>query len=367
VKLAILLHGGVDRSGEQRVIHAFVWLIERLARHHELHVYSYNQESDPGEWDLRGARVHNVGNTPGWRRRLFAAFDREHKRAPFELIHGIFSWGAIYSALLGARYRLPVLYLAEGGDLVCLEDIGFGARCTARGRLAQRAAIRGATRVCVPSVYMQRLAADLGVDAEVVPVGVALDNWPVAPPRPRDPATEAHLVHVGDLRAVKAQDVLLAAAKRLADEGVDFVLDIAGVDTMNGALQRSADALALGDRVRFHGHVERDELRALMLQADLLLVTSRHEGSPLVMLEAAVVGVPTVGTAVGHIVNWAPHAAVAVPVGDAEALARETMALLADEPRRLDIAAEAQRRAIACDADHTAAAFERIYDELVNR
>ena len=43
------------------------------------------------------------------------------------------------------------------------------------------------------------------------------------------------------------------------------------------------------------------------------------------------------------------------------------MALLNDEPRRLDIANEAQSRAIACDADYTASAFERIYDELVNR
>jgi glycosyltransferase involved in cell wall biosynthesis len=104
-----------------------------------------------------------------------------------------------------------------------------------------------------------------------------------------------------------------------------------------------------------------------MLEADVLIVSSRHEGGPFVLLEAALAGVPTVGTAVGHIFDWAPRAAVSVPIGDAEALARETAALLADEPRRLDIAAEAQRRAIAYDADYTAAAFERIYDELVNR
>jgi glycosyltransferase involved in cell wall biosynthesis len=367
MKLAILLHGGVDRSGEQRVIPAFVWLIERLARHHELHVYSYNQEIDPAEWDLFGARVHNVGNTPGWRRRLFAAFDREHKRAPFELIHGIFSWAAIYAALLGARYRLPVLYHAEGGDLVRLADIGFGARCTARGRLAQRAAIRGATRVSVPSVYMQRLASELAVDAELVPVGVALDKWPAASPRPRDPGRPARLLHVGDLRAVKAQDVLLAAARKLHDDGVDFVLDVVGLDTMSGALQCSADAQAIASKLRFHGHLERDALRSFMLDADLLLVTSRHEGSPIAMLEAAVVGVPTAGTAVGHLFDWAPRAAVAVRIGDAEALARETAALLSNDERRLEIATEAQRRAVSYDADYTALAFERIYDELVNR
>jgi glycosyltransferase involved in cell wall biosynthesis len=101
-----------------------------------------------------------------------------------------------------------------------------------------------------------------------------------------------------------------------------------------------------------------------MERADILLMSSRHEAEPLVVLEAAVVGVPTVGTSVGHVADWAPHAAVAVAVGDAAALARETMALIADDPRRLAIAREAQRRAIAIDADFTAATFERIYDEM---
>ena len=101
-----------------------------------------------------------------------------------------------------------------------------------------------------------------------------------------------------------------------------------------------------------------------MERADILLMSSRHEAGPLVVLEAAIAGVPTVGTNVGHVADWAPHAAVAVAVGDADALARETMALIADEPRRLSIAREAQRRAIAIDADFTAATFERIYDEM---
>ncbi|MDB4888438.1 MAG: glycosyl transferase group 1 [Gemmatimonadetes bacterium] len=367
MKLAILLHGGVDRSGEHRVIHAFLWLIERLVRNHEVHVFSFNQEPEPGEWDLLGAHVHNVGTVRGWRRRLFNRFAAEHRKTRFDVIHAIFSWGAIYAALLGARHRLPVLYHAEGGDLVGLTDIGFGVRCTARGRVTQRAAVRGATRVSVPSIYMQRLAADLGIDAEVVPIGIALDKWAPSPPRLRDLGRPARLLHVGDLRPVKGQDALLEAAGLLRDDGLDFVLDIVGLDTMNAALQRSSAALALGDSVQFHGHLDRDALRSLMLEADVLIVSSRHEGGPFVLLEAALAGVPTVGTAVGHIFDWAPRAAVSVPIGDAEALARETAALLADEPRRLDIAAEAQRRAIAHDADYTAAAFERIYDELVNR
>jgi glycosyltransferase involved in cell wall biosynthesis len=158
--------------------------------------------------------------------------------------------------------------------------------------------------------------------------------------------------------------MLIAAANRLHDAGIGFELDIVGLDTMDGALQRSAPAQRIAGMTRWHGTLRHDAVRLLVEQADVLLVSSRHEAGPVVVLEAAVAGVPTVGTAVGHIAEWAPEAAVAVPIGDDAALARETAALLADEPRRLAIAREAQRRAVTVDADYTAAAFERIYEEL---
>ena len=75
-------------------------------------------------------------------------------------------------------------------------------------------------------------------------------------------------------------------------------------------------------------------------------------------------GVPTVGTAVGHLCDWAPDAAVAVEIGDYKALAHETAALLDDEDRRLRLAAAAQQGATREDADWTAARVLAIYDEL---
>jgi glycosyltransferase involved in cell wall biosynthesis len=161
--------------------------------------------------------------------------------------------------------------------------------------------------------------------------------------------------------------MLFQAARHLRDAGLAFELDMAGFDTMNGAVERVAAASGLGPVTRWHGVLRRDALRELMLQADLLLVSSRHEAGPLVVLEAAVAGVPTVGTAVGHVAEWAPDAAVAVPVGDAARLATETAALLADEPRRLALAHAAQQRAVGIDADYTVATFERMYADLRDR
>jgi glycosyltransferase involved in cell wall biosynthesis len=71
--------------------------------------------------------------------------------------------------------------------------------------------------------------------------------------------------------------------------------------------------------------------------------------------------VPTVGTRVGHIAEWAPEAALAVPIGDWSRLAAAIRQLLEDEDLRLRIAHEALKRAVREDADYTAERFTALY------
>jgi glycosyltransferase involved in cell wall biosynthesis len=366
MRIAIVVPGGVDASGTERVIPAFVWLIERLARRHDVRVFAMQQQPEPAEWDLLGARVENIGVGRGRRRRFFRAFAEAHRSAPFDVVQALFGTVGPLAMLAARRHRLPFMMHLGGGELVDMQDIGYGM-LTTRGRLLLRLAELGAQRVTVATLFMQGLAHGSGMRAAVVPLGVALDRWPSRAPQERDAIRAARLLHIGDLRPVKDQAMLLAAMERLAGQGVDFRLDVAGVDTMAGALQRSDPALRLGDRVKWHGLLGRAALRALVNAADLLVVSSRHEAGPLAVLEAAVAGVPTVGTAVGHVADWAPDAAVAVPVGDADALATAIASLLANEPRRLTLARAAQERAVSIDADATAARFELMYEEVHTR
>jgi glycosyltransferase involved in cell wall biosynthesis len=145
---------------------------------------------------------------------------------------------------------------------------------------------------------------------------------------------------------------------------VRFTLDVVGGDTLGGAVQRLAGEMGLNDLVHFHPFVPHHELRASVDGADLLVATSRHEGGSEVFLEAAIAGVPAAGTAVGHLAEYAPHAAAAVPVGDHAALAREIARLLDDDDARMRMAARAQERALAEDADFTAREILAIYAEL---
>ena len=106
MKLAIVTPGGVDESGTERVIPAFLWLIERLARRHDVHVFALSQEPRPRDWPLLGATVHNVGTVGARRLRFHRLFAREHRVAPFDLVHALFGGSALHALSAATWFRL---------------------------------------------------------------------------------------------------------------------------------------------------------------------------------------------------------------------------------------------------------------------
>ena len=366
MKIALVVPGGVDRSGEQRVIPALLALVKRLAERHDLQVFALRQQPRPESWPLLGARIHNIG--AGWTRiRTVRAIWAEHRIAPFDIVQSIWSGAGGVAAVTAARaLRVPSLVHVAGGEPARLPDIRFGGRLTWRGRLQELVALKGACAVTAASAPLVRMLGELGCQAQRLPLGVDLELWP-----PRQPVTRgvgpARLIHVGSLNRVKDQPTLLAALAQLVRAGIAFQLDVIGEDTMHGRIQALAGELGLESRLRFHGFLTQRQLLPLVRSADLLVMSSRHEAGPLALLEAAAVGVPTVGTAVGHIAEWSPEAALAVPVSDPEALANAIRTVLAHEELRLRLAHAALARALRENADATAAAFEALYTRLTSR
>ncbi|MGN2248288.1 glycosyltransferase family 4 protein [Frateuria sp. GZRR35] len=363
MKLALVVPGGVDRSGECRVIPALLHLIKRLAQAHEVHVFALRQEAEPATWPLAGATVHNIGDgRQRWR--AIRAITAEHRRAPFDRIQAIFSGrGGQVAAAAGLWLHCPILVHVAGGELVALRDIHYGGRLTWRGRLSEAIVLRCADQVTAASAPVIDALRALGIKAQRVPLGVDLTTWPPQSPRRRGPGP-ARLLHVASLNRVKDQPTLLRALAELVRRRIDFRMDIVGVDTLDGEIQRLATQLGLDNHVRFLGFRTQRELHPLMSAAHLLVMSSRHETGPLVLLEAAIAGVPTAGTAAGHLAEWSPAATLAVPPGDSATLADAIERLLNDEDLRLQLAWSAQRRAMREDADHTARAFEALYLSL---
>src|SRR6185312_8879223 len=284
VKLALVVPGGVDRSGEMRVIPALLAMIERLARNHEVHVFALHQEAAADSWKLGGATIHNIGD--GWTHlRGVAAVRAEHRRGPFAVVQAIFSGPCGLIAVAAAKLlRVPCTVHVTGGELVAMRDIGYGGRLSWKGRLRERLALRGADAVTATSAPVIELLHALGIRAQRVPLGVDLRKWPPLAPRSRREGP-ARLVHIASLNRVKDQTTLLHALARLAKTGVDFEMDIVGTDTLHGAMTDLVRKLGLNGRVQFLGFKTQRELRPIMEFADLLVMSSRHEAGPFVLLE----------------------------------------------------------------------------------
>ncbi len=364
MRIALVVPGGVDPSGEYRVIPVVLALLRRLAARHEVEVLALRQQPQPAQWMLDGARVHNLG-AGRTRPRAVALLRQLHRQRPFDVIHSLWSADCGMVAVVAARLlRRPSLVHVTGGELVSLPGIGYGGAQSWRGRLRERLVLRLASRVSATSAPMLEDLARLGIRASRIPLGVDLDRWPARAPQPRAAGSAARLAFVASLNAVKDPGTLLEAMARLRRDGCEVHLDIVGEDVLAGRTQKFASDLGLESCVTFHGFLTQAQLRPLIERAALLVLASRHEAGPAVVLEAAVAGVPTVGTRVGHVAEWAGEAAVAVPVADPAALATALAQLLADEPRRLRLAHAAQALALAQDADFTARQFEAVYEEL---
>jgi len=146
---------------------------------------------------------------------------------------------------------------------------------------------------------------------------------------------------VGRLSPEKGVDVFLDAIDRLDDVPLQAV--VLGDGPEQGAMEARVRAGPLRDRVRFCGVVE--NARRLFTAFDAFVLSSRTEGTPMVLLEAMATGVPIVATRVGGVPDVvSPEEALLVPSGDAGAIAEAVRAIRSDDRSARRRAGAARRR-----------------------
>jgi len=369
MRIGLVVSGGLDRSGREHVVPSLLWLVARLARRHDVHVFVLHYYPEPCTYPLLGAIVHDIGRITGppglrrglQRRRLAAALEA---RGPFDLLHAYQGMPAIVSTRIATRLGIPLVVTLDSGELTSIDDVRYGLQRRWFDRRALASAIGAAARVTVATDFMARMMPDGPGRAPVavIPIGIDVSCFP---PATRVEGPPWRLLRVGSLNKVKDYPTLLHALSLMVGRGLDVHLDFVGEDTMDGRVQTLTRALHLESRVTFHGFQPTDRLAAFYARAHLHVVSSRHEAAGVVTLEAAATGLATVGTAVGYIADWHPERAVAVPVNDPDALASPIIDLLHDSPRRERLASAARAWTLAHDADWTAAQFERIYTEIL--
>jgi glycosyltransferase involved in cell wall biosynthesis len=140
------------------------------------------------------------------------------------------------------------------------------------------------------------------------------------------------LLFVGELRMLKGVDVLIAAIKQLALNGRKVTITIVGDGPDRAKFEREVTKNDLLDQVHFVG--VKPARQAFML-GRLLLVPSRAESLPYIVLEAAAAGVPMIATQVGGIPEiFGPDAGALVAPGDPAALAQAINQAMQDRGAR---------------------------------
>lgn len=297
-----------DRAGRLRPDRTSRW--DGMAAHHPRYLYPPKV--------LRGLYgrcfLWSIRPTVG---RVLADFRPDVLFSPWAYPDG---WAAVE---IGRRERIPVVVKVHGSDVNAL-----GAYRARRGPTID--ALRRADLVIAVGRDLADRIEGLGVAASRIRVvydGVDAGRFHPGPSdearrRLRLPEEGRLVLFVGNLVPVKGLDVLLDACGLLARSGESFRLALVGQGPMRPWIERGAARLMPGVQVMLAGPRPHDEIADWYRAADLLVLPSRSEGVPSVLLESASCGLPFVATQVGGVPEIAHlGAGRLVPSGDAAALA----------------------------------------------
>ncbi len=248
-------------------------------------------------------------------------------------VHPILDQGGVSAALLDrvsellTRYSIDILHTSEFRSnviaLLCRRRRrGLRIVTTAHGwiandlrgrvyRVADKLLLRLFDRVLLVSRAMRALVPRWWLPEKRVRVlvnALVLEQYGngSAARGDRNQGSGLHFLNVGRLSIEKDQDALLRAFARVAARHPSARLTIAGKGPLEAPLRELAQSLGMEGRVSFTGYVA--DMPALYAQTDLVVQSSRTEGMPNVILEAAFLKVPILATDVGGTREVVDHA-----------------------------------------------------------
>ncbi|MFM7223946.1 MAG: glycosyltransferase, partial [Actinomycetota bacterium] len=277
-------------------------------------------------------------------------------------------------AVIGARIARATISAQRRPALVTTEHNVWSshARLT---RLADRLTARGRERhLAVSEAVRVSLPRRLRPDTEVIRYGIEVAETTArrsgrAGARAEIGAGDDDLVvgTVANLRATKGYPDLLAAAADVVTAVPATRFVAVGQGPLAETLAAERDERGLADRFTFLGY--RADAPAVMAGFDVFCLASRHEGLPVVLMEALALGLPVVATTAGGVAELVTDGvdAVLVPPARPEALAAALVDLLRDPARRAALGRAASARAADLDVTDAILRVEAVYAEVTAR
>lgn len=182
---------------------------------------------------------------------------------------------------------------------------------------------------------------------------------------------ERHIVlWAGRLAPEKDLHMLICAIAQLRKSRKDVRLVICGSGPEETQLREAAELAGISPAVTWLGAVEHAQMPAHYRDADVVVLTSRYEGTSLVLAEAAASGRPVVSTAVSGAADLVQDGVTGfvVPVGDATAVADRLDRLLADPARAREMGERGRAHVTAWfDPARTTEAMVEFWKKTVER
>jgi len=242
-----------------------------------------------------------------------------------DVVHGHGAKGGAYARLTAAGPALRV-YTPHGGSL----HYDRGSPVGLMYLTLERVLMARTDLFLFESAFgRDAFVAKIGVPRCVVRIvhnGVTADEF--TPVVPQADATD--LVFVGELRVLKGVDVLLDALALIRRDGRALSATIVGDGPDAASFRAQAERLGLTE-VRFVGAMP---ARAAFALGRCLVIPSRAESLPYIVLEAAAAAIPLITTRVGGIPEiFGAQTERLVPPADVAALAAAITGAAADPER----------------------------------
>lgn len=158
---------------------------------------------------------------------------------------------------------------------------------------------------------------------------------------------------VGRLAPNKALELaVMALLVARAHDAPEATLQLVGrpvVSSYTAALHRFVDDMGLADAVTFSGALSDGALATALADADLFVLTSRHEGFGVPVVEAMTTGVPVVANDAGALPEVVGDGGLLVDATDPYAVAAAAAQLRAEPARRATLLETGRRRVAALD------------------
>lgn len=287
--------------------------------------------------------------------RAFGALIRIVNRFRPHIVHSHTAKAGLVAraAALAAPGRRPALVHTFHGHV--LEGY-FGPAKTRLFRDLERALGRRTDRLIGVSEATVDDLVRLGVAPrerfEVIPLGLDLSPYEHLDPGPgaslrRELGVaddQVLAVFVGRVVPIKRLDVLLRALAVARSRGAKVHLAVVGDGEMRPDLERLARELRTDDAVHFLGY--RRDLAPVLSAADLAVLSSDNEGTPVSLIEAGAAGVPAVATDVGGVAEVVEDGGWLVAPRDPDRMGVALAELAGDGARRRRMGKLAQERAL---------------------